>query len=58
MIATSLYIGPALLLYLGAGVVLLADMVQGRRAATGFTALTFLGLAAFWTLLQMGVGAE
>ena len=58
MIATSLYVGPALLLYLGAGVVLLADMVQGRRAATGFTALVALGLAAFWALLQMGTGAE
>ncbi len=54
----AIYIGPALLLYAGAGVVLLADLVRGRRAPTGLIALVALGLAVFWTVFQVGTGAE
>jgi NADH-quinone oxidoreductase subunit N len=57
-LATALYLGPVALLYIGAGVVLLADMVQGRRAATGVLSLAALGLAALWALFQIGGGAE
>ena len=46
VLATALYVGPAALLYLGAGAVLLADLVQGRRAATGALTLLTLVVAA------------
>ena len=57
-IVTALYIGPALVLYAGAGVVLLADLVQGRRAVTGLLTVVALGVAAFAAVLQAGSGAE
>ncbi|MEI6136100.1 MAG: NADH-quinone oxidoreductase subunit N [Chloroflexota bacterium] len=57
-VVAALYVGPALLLYLGAGVVLLADLVPGRRAPTGALALVALGLAAFGAVIQAGTGAE
>ena len=57
-IVTALYIGPALVLYVGAGVVLLADLIHGRRAVTGFLTVVALGLAAFAAVLQVGSGAE
>ncbi|MGE3855941.1 MAG: NADH-quinone oxidoreductase subunit N [Dehalococcoidia bacterium] len=56
-VATALYVGPAVLLYLGAGVVLLADLVQGRRAATGVLTLLALALAAIWAVMQIMGGA-
>ncbi len=57
-LAAALYIGPAVALYIGAGVVLLADLVQGRRAATGLLSLVALAVAALWAIVQMGSGAE
>ncbi|MDA0301415.1 MAG: NADH-quinone oxidoreductase subunit N [Chloroflexi bacterium] len=57
-LATALYLGPVALLYIGAGVVLMADLVQGRRAATGALTLVALGLAAVWALVQIGAGAQ
>lgn len=56
-VATALYVGPAVLLYIAAGVVLLADLVQGRRAPTGFLALVGLALAALSAVLQIMGGA-
>ena len=57
-LATALYIGPALLLYAGAGLVLLADLVQGRRAPVGLLSLLALLLAACAAVLQIGAGAD
>ena len=57
-LVAALYVGPALLLYIGAGVVLLADLVQGRRAPTGLLTLVALLVAAFWAVIQAGAGAE
>ncbi len=58
VLATALYLGPAALLYLGAGVVLLADLIHGRRAVTGLLTLVTLALAAVWAVLQIGGGAQ
>ena len=57
-LVAAIYAGPPLLLYAGAGVVLLADLVRGRRAPVGLLTLVALGLAAFWTVFQVGTGAE
>lgn len=57
-LANVLYLGPVLMLYGGAGLVLLADLVQGRRAPTGALSLLALALAAGAAVLQAGMGAE
>ena len=57
-LTTALYIGPAALLYAGAGAVLIADLVAGRRAPVGLLALAALVLAACAGLVQVGAGAE
>ncbi len=46
------YIGPALALFVGAGLVLLVDLVQGRKAATWGLTLTVLVVGLGWTAAQ------
>ncbi len=51
-------VGPALALYAGAGAVLSADLVQGRRATVwGFTVVAAV-VALGWTLAQVIFGVE
>jgi len=57
-VSTSLYLGPVLALYLGAGVVLLADLIGGRRAMVGAWALAALVVAAAAGVLQALLGAS
>ena len=57
-LVTAIYVGPALALYVGAGLVLLADLIHGRRATTGAIAFGTIVVAALWALMQMGTGAE
>ncbi|MQC25467.1 MAG: NADH-quinone oxidoreductase subunit N [Chloroflexi bacterium] len=45
------YIGPSLALYVGAGVVLTADLFSGRRAPKWALTLTTVAVAFLWTLV-------
>ncbi|GMU39152.1 MAG: NADH-quinone oxidoreductase subunit N [Chloroflexota bacterium] len=46
------YIGPALALFVGAGLVLLVDLIQGRKAATWGISLTVIAVGLGWTAAQ------
>lgn len=52
-------VGPALALYAGAGVVLTADLIQGRRAQLWWLTVATAVVALGWTLAQavFGIGA-
>ncbi|TAK78240.1 MAG: hypothetical protein EPO16_04015, partial [Dehalococcoidia bacterium] len=52
-------VGPALALYAGAGAVLAADLLQGRRAPLWWIAVLTAAVALAWTLAQaaFGIGA-